>query len=130
MGRLAPLLTNSLANADWTTAEELAEEAARTQAGSWYATGALITCRWVALASIRPRDGVPGYPAFAPVIQTSRMTYPELIEREACPAEIQLMRRPGPKFLQSRPDWAEGVDATFAWLWRRTARSRVLSIEL
>jgi hypothetical protein len=104
----------------WTAAEELAEEGARNETGTWYTTAVVVTCRWVGLAIVRPRDGGRGYPAFAPVSETSRMAYPELIERESLAAEVQLWRRPVSKFLQGRPGWAEGVDATFAWLWRKT----------
>lgn len=104
----------------WIAAEELAETGARDKTGTWYTTAVVVTCRWVALAIVQPRDGGRGFPAFAPVTETSRMAYPELIERESVAAEVQLMRRPVSKFLQGRPSWGEGVNATFAWMWRKT----------
>ncbi len=104
----------------WTAAERLAEEGAVDGTGTWYTTAVVTTCRWVARAVVRPRDGGPGRTAHAPVTMTHRMAYAELVERESRAAELQLMRRPVPAWLEGRPGWAEGVDATFAWLWRRT----------
>jgi len=103
----------------WTAAEALAEEGARNGTSNWYVTGVVITCRWVALAIVRPPDGGPGYVAFAPVTQTKRMAYPELIERECLRAGVQAIRPPA-WLLDARPGWVEAVDATFAWCWRKT----------
>lgn len=100
----------------WTAAEAQADE----HEDSWYLAGVCVTCRWVALAIVRPPGGGPGYVAHSPVTRTSRMAYAELVERESLAAEVQLWRRPVSKFLQGRPGWAEGVDATFAWFWRKT----------
>lgn len=96
-----------------------AEERMRSE-GGWYLAGVCVTCRWVALAIVRPPDGGRGRTAHAPVTQTHRMAYAELVERESLAAEVQLWRRPVSKFLQGRPGWAQGVDATFAWMWRKT----------
>ncbi len=100
----------------WTAAEAQADE----HQDNWYLAAVCITCEWVATAIVRPRGGGPGRVAHGPVTMTHRMAYAELVERESLAAEMQWMRRPVSNFLQSRPGWAEGVDATFAWMWRRT----------
>jgi hypothetical protein len=61
---------------------DTAEEGARNQTGTWYATGVVITCRLVALAIIRPPGGRPGHVAFAPVTKDRADGRPELIEKE------------------------------------------------
>lgn len=104
----------------WAAAEELAEQGALDGTGTWYTTGVVTTCRWVALSIVRPREGGLGRTAHAPITKTHRMAFPELIEAESLAAELLLARRPIPEWLLSRPDWAVGVDATFAWVWRRT----------
>jgi len=98
----------------WTAAEERMRSE-----GGWYLAGVCVACRWVALAIVRPPDGGPGYVAYAPVTKTRRMAYAELVERESLRAEVQAMRPPA-WLLEARPGWVEGVDATFAWLWRKT----------
>lgn len=108
----------------WTAAEELAEEGARNKTGTWYTTGVITTCRWVALAIVRPREGGLGRTAHAPVTRTHRMAYPELIERECLAAEVQAIHPPA-GLLEARPGWVEAVDATFARMWRRTGRPPV-----
>lgn len=47
------------------------------------------------------------------------MAYPELIEAENLAAAVQAIRRPE-WLMAARPGWVDAVDATFAWLWRRT----------
>ncbi len=99
----------------WTAAEAKADE----RADSWYLAGVCRTCQWVAGVLVRP-TAVPGHPARAPVTKTSRMAYAELVERESLASEMLLTRRPVPAWLQDRFDWVVGIDATFAWFWRRT----------
>ncbi len=98
----------------WTAAERLA-----TEQGGWDLAAVCITCRWVALAVVKPPTG-PWYPAFAPVTNTERRAYPELIEAESLAAAVQAIRRPE-WLMAARPGWVDAVDATFAWLWRGTA---------
>jgi hypothetical protein len=99
----------------WTAAEGQADK----DESSWYLAGVCLTCRWVARMLIPPST-MPGHPAFAPVTGTMHAAYAELVEAECLAAELLLTRRPVPGWLQEKPGWAEGVEATFAWMWRRT----------
>jgi hypothetical protein len=98
----------------WTAAQTLSAE----RLSDWYLIGVCVTCQWVAQVIVPPST-MPGHPARAPVTGTSRMAYAELIERESLAAQRQAMRPPV-WMLTARPGWVEAVDATFAWLWRRT----------
>jgi len=98
----------------WTAAEDLLAEHPR----DWAVGGVCLTCRWVARATVKPASG-PWYSASAPVTMTHRRAYAELIEAESLAAAVQAIRRPE-WLLADRPGWVDAVDATFAWLWRRT----------
>jgi len=99
----------------WTAAERMSDVHPR----DWALAGVCITCRWVALAVVKPPTG-PWYLAFGPVSLTERRAYPELIEAESLAAAVQAIRRPE-WLMAARPGWVDAVDATFAWLWRGTA---------
>lgn len=104
----------------WAAAEAAHEDRVRRHVPDWYGTGVIVTCRWLAQATVRPETG-RWYPADSPITERSNMAYEELIEAEARAAEVLEMRQPRPRWLQARPGWVEGVVATFAWAWRRTA---------
>lgn len=103
----------------WTEAE-----AASARAHDWYAYGVAGTCRWLACATVRPKQG-PWHPAPAPVTQRSGRATPELIEQECLQAELLTMRRPVPEWLAEREGWLDGVCATLNWAWRRTAAAPI-----
>ena len=98
----------------WAAAEAAA-------AADWRAVGVAETCRWLAGATVR-RTAQPWHPAPAPAsLRTARRATPELIEQECLEAEV-LSAQTGPaKWLDDSPSRLEGVCATFAWAWRRTA---------
>lgn len=95
----------------WTAAERQAEEL-----NDWYSAAVCDTCRWVALATIKPPTG-PWYPARSPVSSTQSRAFEELIEAESLAAELQAIRRPE-WLMAARPGWVDAIDVTFAWLWR------------
>lgn len=80
-----------------------------------------MTCRWLAGATVRPRQGRP-YMAFAPVTERSASAYEELIEAELRAAETMSLRRPMPTRLQSRPGWLDAVIATLNWAWHHSGQ--------
>jgi len=92
--------------------------AEREVSHDWYALGVAMTCRWLATATVRPRNG-RWYEAYAPVTERSARAYEELIEAEYLAAEKLDMRRPRPRWVAERPGWIEGVCATLRWAWRR-----------
>ncbi len=98
----------------WAAAERLAAEQ-----GGWYSAGVCVTCRWVAVAVVKPPTD-RWYPARAPVTETESMAYAELVEAECLAAEVLSMRRPVPTWLLNQPGWIEGVVATFRWMWLRS----------
>lgn len=108
----------------WAAAEAFHEDRVRRRIPDWYGTGVIVTCRWLARATVRPETG-RWYPADSPITERSNMAYEELIEAESRAAEVLEMRHPRPKWLQARPGWVEGVVATFAWAWRRTGPSPI-----
>jgi hypothetical protein len=103
----------------WTAAEQRVREQAARGLQDWHAAGVVVTCRWLARATVRPADG-EWYVAFAPVTQRTRSAQPELIEAEQLAAEKLDMLRPRPGWLQRRPGWSEAICATFRWAWART----------
>ncbi|OZM72655.1 hypothetical protein CFN78_13545 [Amycolatopsis antarctica] len=95
-----------------------AEQRMATGSSDWYAGGVVVTCRWLAAATVRPATGA-WHPARSPVTRRTVSAYPELIETEHLAAEKQLARRPVPTWLQHQPGWALGIVTTFNWVWRR-----------
>jgi hypothetical protein len=98
----------------WAAAERYCEE----RRMDWYGAGVVMTCRWLARATVRGRQR--SYVAFAPVTESSRMAYEELIEAECQAAEKLDLRTPAPAWLAERPGWLAGVLATLHWAWRRS----------
>ncbi len=97
----------------WSAAERYSDE----HPTDWYSAGVIETCRWLATATVRPKNG-PRRPARAPVTHRSARAYEELIEAEFLAAEKLDMRRPRPNWLQNRPGWSEAIAATLRWAWR------------
>ncbi len=106
----------------WAAAEAHQEEQARRRVADWYGAGVVMTCRWVAGATVRPANG-PWRPARSPVTERLNQAYEELIEAEYFAAERLAMRRPVPDWLAARPGWIEAVLATLDWSWRGSRRS-------
>jgi hypothetical protein len=106
----------------WIAAERHMDEQSARKVTDWYGGGVVVTCRWIATATVRPRAGDgPWRPARSPVTGRTRRATPELIEAEALAAALLDMRRPVPDWLRDQPGWARAIDATFAWAWRGTA---------
>jgi hypothetical protein len=103
----------------WAAAERHQEEQARLHVTDWYGAGVVVTCRWIARATVRPETG-PWRPARSPVTGSTKMAYAELVEAECRAADLLEMRQPRPEWLAGRPGWIEGIVATFNWVWRRT----------
>jgi len=103
----------------WTSAERAHDECVRQRVPDWYGAGVVVTCRWLARATVRPDIG-PWYLADSPVTERTARAYPELIEAECLAAEKLAMRRPVPEWLADQPGWIEAVVATLNWAWRRT----------
>jgi len=102
----------------WLAAEKRNREQGARGIIDWYAGGVVVTCRWLATATVRPEQG-PWRPARAPVTSRTARALPELIEEECLVAEKLDMRLPRPDWLTARPGWSESVVATFNWAWRR-----------
>lgn len=103
----------------WVAAEQFHDEQVRRQIQDWYGAGVVMTCRWLAQATIRTEAG-PWELARSPVSGRAARACPELIEAESLAAEKLAMRHPRPEWLTRRPGWIEAVDATFGWAWRRS----------
>ena len=102
----------------WVAAERRCDEQAHGGGHDWFAAGVAITCEWLATATVHSFDG-GWFPARAPVTESTRRAYEELIEAEYLAAEKLDMRRPRPRWLAERPGWIEGVCATLRWTWHR-----------
>ncbi|MGH3859634.1 hypothetical protein [Actinokineospora sp.] len=85
----------------------------------WRNAGVVMTCRWLAGASVRPETG-PWFMAAAPVTSRTGIAYEEVIVDECLAAEKLAMRRPVPSWLESRPGWIEAIVTTLNWAWRRS----------
>jgi hypothetical protein len=104
----------------WTAAERHQEAQAERHVTDWYNAGVVVTCRWLARATVRPEVG-RWYVAQSPVTRRSNMAYAELVQAEALAAEVLDMRRPVPAWLAGRPGWMAGILATMDWVWWRKA---------
>jgi hypothetical protein len=100
----------------WRTAERHQEEQARRHVDDWCGAGVVMTCRWLAGATVRPASG-SWYVAYAPVTERTVTAIEELIEDEYLAAATLAMRRPRPSWLLDRPGWIEAVEATLHWAW-------------
>jgi hypothetical protein len=103
----------------WTMAEQVHDDRVRRKVPDWYGAGVVVTCRWIARATVRPATG-PWRQAWSPVTERTNMAYAELVEAEALAAEVLEMRQPRPGWLLGRPGWIEGITATLRWAWLRT----------
>jgi len=99
----------------WAAAERLDEEQGARGVSDWYAGGVVVTCRWMAVAVVRPPSG-PRRLARSPISRRTTVAHEELIEAEFLAAELLDVRRPD--LLVSRPGWCEAVRATLRWAWR------------
>lgn len=100
----------------WRAAEAFHDERVRNRVGDWYGAGVVMTCRWLARATVRPPEGRP-YMAFSPVTERDALAMEELIQAELLAAEKLAIRSPG--WLAERPGWLDAVIATLNWAWLR-----------
>jgi hypothetical protein len=100
----------------WVAAERLHDERVRRRMPDWYGAGVVVTCRWLARATVKPETG-PGCPAWSPVTKRTDLAHEELIEAEYLEAVRWAMRRPRPAWLENRPGWIEAIEATLHWAW-------------
>ena len=85
----------------------------------WYRVGIVMTCRWLAGVTVRPRSGRRPYLAFAPVSARDRRPMAEDVVDELQQAEVAAIRRPD--WVVSRGEWIDAVVATLNWAWLRQA---------
>jgi hypothetical protein len=102
----------------WVTAERLHDERAQQRISDWYSAGVVMTCRWLAGATVRPETGPP-HPARSPVTGHTNCAYQELIEAEYIEATKLAMCQPRPAWLEQRPGWIEAIEATLHWVQHR-----------
>ena len=106
----------------WLAAEQRADALKAQGREDGYLTGVVWTCRWIANAGVRydmPVNGRRGGLAPSPISRKSESAYEELIEEEAAQAEVMALRQ---REWPDLPGYIAGVDATFAWTWRRSGR--------
>jgi hypothetical protein len=101
----------------WQAAERHQEEHPQ----DWHGAGVVVTCRWLAGATVRPDIG-PGYMAESPVTERTVLAIEELIEAEYVAAVKLAAREPRPAWLQKRPGWIEAIEATLHWAWHGHGR--------
>jgi hypothetical protein len=99
----------------WVAAEQRNAEQGEQGVTDWFAAGVVVTCRWLAGATVRPSTG-RWYVAYSPVTRRSVRAYEELIEAEYLAAERLDQRRPD--LVATRPGWCEAIRATLRWAWR------------
>jgi hypothetical protein len=99
----------------WAEAERAHERNTLTRTSDWYITGVVVTCRWLAGASV---PGLRGrtQPAWAPITHRSAAAHEELIEAETLAAERWVARHPDG--MQGRAGWLEAILTTLTWAWR------------
>ncbi len=99
----------------WAAAEQCNTEQGERGLTDWYAAGVVVTCRWLAGATVRSSTG-RWHVAYAPVTRRSMRAYEELIEAEFLAAERLPAR--SPDLVERRPGWCEAIRATLRWAWR------------
>jgi hypothetical protein len=99
----------------WAAAEQRNTEQGERGVTDWYAAGVVVTCRWLAGATVRSSKG-QSYLAYSPVTRRTARAYEELIEAEFLAAERLTQQRPD--LAVSRPGWCEAIRATLRWAWR------------
>lgn len=100
----------------WFAAEQLHDDRVARGVSDWYGAAVVVTCRWLARATVRPETG-PWYSERAPITHRTRMTHPEYVQEEAFEAQAVSGRRNKQSWLLARPGWLEGVLDTFDWAW-------------
>lgn len=105
----------------WAAAERFHDDNVRNRVSDWYGAGVVMTCRWLARATVRPQSG-PWRQAESPVTGRRASAYEELIEAECVAAEKLAMQRPVPPWLVNQPGWIDAVVATLNWAWRRSGQ--------
>jgi hypothetical protein len=95
----------------------VAAERQYDQDKSWASFGVVETCRWLAGATVRPKQG-RWHMAATPVTERSVMPIAERIAEECLAADKLLFRRPVPSWVANRPGWLPAVVATLTWAWR------------
>ncbi len=105
----------------WVAAERYHDDRVRRRVGDWYGAGVVVTCRWLAVATVRPLSG-PWRPARSPVTGRQNRAYPELIEAEWQAAHVLAQRRPVPGWLVNQPGWLDGISVTLDWAWGGSGR--------
>lgn len=108
----------------WSAAERLNDGEAQREDSNWYTAGVIVTCRWLAGATVRVAEGGSRI-ARSPVTKSTRRAYAELVQAEALAAQVLDMQRPVPQWLSRRPGWMAGILATFDWAWWRTGEPPV-----
>jgi hypothetical protein len=110
----------------WAAAEQRAAEQGAAGVSDYAAGGVLITCRWLARATV---DGPRGRSrlAHAPITQTSRLAQEELIEAEYLAAETLAARASPPDWLARQPGYLDAVCATLRWAWRGSGTAPAVS---
>jgi hypothetical protein len=110
----------------WAAAEQRSKDQGAVGISDYRAGGVLITCRWLARATV---DGPGGRrrPAYAPITKTSRLTHEELIEAEYLAAESLAAQAPPPYWLARQPGYLDSVCATLRWTWRGSGPAPVLA---
>lgn len=98
----------------WIEAERILDNRL-DETDDWYATGVVLTCRWLACATVPGLQGRMG-PASAPISTRAVLAHEELIEAETQMAERWFARYP--HGMERRPGWLESVNATLDWAWR------------
>ena len=99
----------------WVRAETLHDQRTARQISDWYSAGVVATCRWLARATICPATG-PSHPARSPITGHTE-AHQSLIEAEYIEAARWALCQPQPTWLEQRPGWIEGIEATLLWAW-------------
>jgi hypothetical protein len=101
----------------WVSAEEQHDEKLRLRIPDWYGAGVVVTCRWLARATVRPVDG-RRHMAYSPVTHRCELAVPERIQAELIAADRLDLLRPTPAWLAERPGWSRAICVTLKWAWR------------
>jgi hypothetical protein len=100
----------------WFAAEQLHDDRVIRGISDWYGAAVVVTCRWLARATVRPETG-PWYSERSPITHRTRSAHPEYVQEEAFAAQNLWERRNKPSWLLAQPGWLDGVLDTFDWAW-------------
>src|SRR6478672_3352370 len=92
----------------WFAAEHLHDDRVRRGVPDWYGAAVVVTCRWLANATVWPEFG-PWYLESSPATHLRGMTHPEHVQAEAFEAQSLAGRLNKPSWLLAQPGWLEGV---------------------